>query len=52
MLELTLLKPNPDVRARAAAGRPPGRLLTGWLLRMWRAAARHAERPGRFVPYY
>lgn len=51
MLELTLAKSIPDARAGAVTGRLQGRLFRGWLVRMWQAAARHAERPGRFVPY-
>lgn len=51
MLELTLAKSIPDVGAEAVTGRLQGRFLTSWLVRIWRAAARHAERPDRFVPY-
>lgn len=51
MLELTLAKPIHDVRAELVAESLRGGILPGWLLRIWQAAARHAERPGRFVPY-
>ena len=34
-----------------AAARLQGRAFPDWLLRVWQAAARHAERPDRFVPY-
>ena len=48
MLELILAKPNQAVVAAEAV---TSRLLPGWMLRLWRAAVLHAERPDRFVPY-
>lgn len=46
MLDLTLAK-----AVRAVPAFRPVHLLPRWLLLLWRAAVRHAERPGPFVPY-
>ena len=49
MHDLTLARPmeKPAEALTPLLGRP----LTAWFVRAWRAAARHAERPDRFVPY-
>ncbi len=52
-----MLQKIPNTFPRTAASlpesgaRPLARRLVPWLLRCWESQCRHAERPGRFVPY-
>jgi hypothetical protein len=51
MLALTIAKGGCAPSREVAAVPLPGAAIAGWLTRVWRDLVRHAERPGRVVPY-